>query len=111
MLSRLLSARHEGVWGVVARVVEEKEICAVALIRQVLIQLGVDNGGKRSSAWHWWGNVADDIRLGKEEEEVWHRKCNGDDDNDDDDGYGGGGRGGGDGRGGGGGGKKGKRFV
>jgi hypothetical protein len=30
-------------------VVEEEEICAVVLIHQVLIQLGVDNGGKRSS--------------------------------------------------------------
>jgi hypothetical protein len=95
MLSRLLSARHEGVWGVVVRVVEEEEIHAVALIRQVLIQLGVDNGGKRSSAWCWWDYVADNIRLGKEEEEPRHRKCDNDDNDNDDDGYRGGGRGGG----------------
>jgi hypothetical protein len=30
-------------------VVEEEEVRAVVLIHQVLIQLGVDNGGKRSS--------------------------------------------------------------
>ena len=41
--------QHEGVQGVVVRVVEEEEICAVVLICQVLIQLGVDDGGKRSS--------------------------------------------------------------
>ncbi len=29
--------------------VEEEEVHAVVLIHQVLIQLGVDNGGKRSS--------------------------------------------------------------
>jgi hypothetical protein len=34
---------------VVVRVVEEEEVHAVVLIRQVLIQLGVDDGGKRSS--------------------------------------------------------------
>jgi hypothetical protein len=33
----------------VVRVVEEEEVCAVVLICQVLIQLGVDNKGKRSS--------------------------------------------------------------
>ncbi len=33
----------------VVRVVEEEEVHAVVLICQVLIQLGVDNGGKRSS--------------------------------------------------------------
>ncbi len=49
MLSRLQSARHEGVWGMVVHVVEEEEVRAVVLIRQVLIQLGVDDGGKRSS--------------------------------------------------------------
>ncbi len=49
MLSRLQSARHEGVWGMVVCMVEEEKVRAVVLIRQVLIQLGVDNGGKRSS--------------------------------------------------------------
>ncbi len=33
----------------VVRMVEEEEVCAVVLIHQVLIQLGVDDGGKRSS--------------------------------------------------------------
>ncbi len=56
--------------------------------------------------------MADNVRLGKEEEEAWRCKFD-DKDNDDNDGYrGGGGRGGG-GRGGGGrgGGEKGKKFV
>jgi hypothetical protein len=34
---------------VVVCVVEEEEVHSVVLICQVLIQLGVDNGGKRSS--------------------------------------------------------------
>ncbi len=34
---------------VVVRVVEEEKVRAVVLICQVLIQLRVDNGGKRSS--------------------------------------------------------------
>ncbi len=33
----------------VIRMVEEEEVRTVVLIHQVLIQLGVDNGGKRSS--------------------------------------------------------------
>jgi hypothetical protein len=41
--------RHRGVWGVVILVVEEEEVSAVVLVCQVLIQLGVDDGGKRSS--------------------------------------------------------------
>ncbi len=49
MLLRLLLARHRGIRGVVICVVEEEEICTVALICQILIQLGVDDGGKRSS--------------------------------------------------------------
>jgi hypothetical protein len=40
--------RHEVVRGVVVRVVEEEEDCAVVLVRQVPIHPGVDDGGKRS---------------------------------------------------------------
>jgi hypothetical protein len=39
--------RHEGVWGVVVRVVEEEEVGAIVLVRQVPIHPGVDDGGKR----------------------------------------------------------------
>ncbi len=39
---------HEGVWGVVIRVVEEEEIGAVVLVRQVPIHPGVDDGGTSS---------------------------------------------------------------
>ncbi len=49
--------------------------------------------------------MADNVRLGKEEEEAWHRKCNDNDNNDDNVGYGGCGHGGRGGE------KKGKRFV
>jgi hypothetical protein len=40
--------RHEGIQGVVKRVVEEEEVHTVVLICQVLTQPGVDDGGKRS---------------------------------------------------------------
>jgi hypothetical protein len=41
--------QHKGVWGMVVRMVEEEEVGAVALVCQVPIYPGVDNGGKRSS--------------------------------------------------------------
>jgi hypothetical protein len=41
---------HEGVWGVVVRVVEEEEACTVVFDCQVTIRPGVDDGGKRSGA-------------------------------------------------------------
>jgi hypothetical protein len=41
--------RHEGVRGMVLCVVEEEEVRTVVLMRQILIQLGVDDGWKRSS--------------------------------------------------------------
>ncbi len=41
--------RHEGIGGVVVRVVEEEEVGAVVLVGQVPIHPGVDDGGKRSS--------------------------------------------------------------
>ncbi len=48
-LSRLLLVIYKGVRGVVICVVEEEEVRTVLLICQVLIQLGVGDGGKRSS--------------------------------------------------------------
>jgi hypothetical protein len=39
----------QGGGGVAVRVVEEEEVCATVLICQVLIQLRVGDGGKRSS--------------------------------------------------------------
>jgi hypothetical protein len=39
---------HEGIRSVGVRVVEEDEVGAVALVCQVPIHPGVDNGGKRS---------------------------------------------------------------
>ncbi len=59
--------RLESVWGMVVHVGEEEEVHAPVLIHQVLIQLGVDEGGKRSSVT-LVGYVADNLRLGKEEE-------------------------------------------
>jgi hypothetical protein len=56
-----------------------------------------------------WDYMADNVWLGKEEEEAQRHKCD-NDVNDDNGGYGGGGGGEG-GREGGGGGKKGKRIV
>ncbi len=41
--------RHKDLRGMVVCLVKEEEVCAVVLICQVLIQPGVDNGGKRSS--------------------------------------------------------------
>jgi hypothetical protein len=40
--------RHEGIQGVVVRGVEEEEDSAIVLVHQVLIQPGVEDGGKRS---------------------------------------------------------------
>ncbi len=48
---------------------EDEEVCAIVLICQVLIQPGVDDGGKRSGMT-LVGYVADNLRLGKEEEEA-----------------------------------------
>jgi hypothetical protein len=79
---------------------EEEEVLPSVLICQVLIQPGVDDGGKRSGM-RLVGYVPDNLRLGKEEEEALRL----DGHNDNNDGYRGGGGGGG-GKGGGGGGKK-----
>ncbi len=49
--------------------VEDEEVRAVVLVHQVLIQPGVDNEGKRSGMTSG-GYVADNVRLGKEEEET-----------------------------------------
>ncbi len=40
--------RHEGVWSVVVRVVEEEEVGTVVHVHQVSIHPRVDGGGKRS---------------------------------------------------------------
>ncbi len=89
---------------------EEEEVRAPVLTRQVLIQPGVDNGGKRSGVT-LVGYVTDYLRLEKEEEEALH--LDGHDNNDD--GYRGGGGGRGRWKGGwemeGEGGEKGKRLV
>ncbi len=61
--------RHEGIRGVVVRMVVEEEVRAIVLICHFLIQPGVDDGGKRSGMT-LVGYVADNVRLGKEEEEV-----------------------------------------
>jgi hypothetical protein len=66
--------RHQGIQGIVICMVEEEEVCAIVLICQVLIQPGVDDGGKRSGVM-LVGYVADNIRLGEEEEEALH--CDG----------------------------------
>ncbi len=94
----------EGVWGVVVCVGEEEEVHAIALICQVLIQPGVDDGGKRSGVM-LVGYLADNLRRGKGEEEAL--RLDGHDD--DKGGYRGGGKGGGTWRGRGG--NKGKRLV
>ncbi len=54
--------------GMVVQVVEEEEVRAVVLIRQVLIQPRVDDGENRIGV-KLLGYVADN-RLGKEEEEA-----------------------------------------
>ncbi len=41
--------RHGGIRGVGVRVVEEDEVGTIAIVHQVPIHPGVDNGGKRSS--------------------------------------------------------------
>ncbi len=95
----------------VVHVVEEEEVHAVVLIYQVLIQLRVDNGWKRSSVMlvglRGRQHQAGEGGGGGAAPQVRRRN-----DNNDNDGYGGqGGRGRGGGHGGGGGGKKGTRFV
>ncbi len=79
----------EGISGVVVHVGEEEEVRTIVLICQVLIQPKVDNGGKRIGMT-LVGYVADNLRLGKEEEEAL--RLDGHDD--DNDGYRGGGGGG-----------------
>ncbi len=46
--------QHEGIWGIVVRMVEDEEVRAIVLIRQVLIQPGMDDGGKRRRWWDMW---------------------------------------------------------
>jgi hypothetical protein len=81
-----LTGQHEGIRGVVICMVKEEEVCAIVLICLVPIQPGVYDGGKRSGVM-LVGYVADNVRLGKDEEEALCHE--GKDDNDD--GYRGGG--------------------
>jgi hypothetical protein len=80
--------------------VEDEEVCTVVFNCQVTIRM-IGGGG---AAQRWWDYVADNIRLGKEEEEALRHKGK-TNNNNDYDGFRGGGRGGE------GGGKKWKRFV
>jgi hypothetical protein len=102
--------RHGGVWGVVVPVVEEEEVALLYSFVRFCSDPGWTMGG-RGAAWRWWDYVADNVRLGKEEEVARHREYDDNNYDDDNDGYGGGGHGGGAGHEGEGKGKKGKRFV
>jgi hypothetical protein len=72
----------------IIRVVEEEEVCPIVLICQVLIQTRVDDGGERIGVT-LVGYMAENVRLGKKEEEALH--CDGHNNNDG--GYRGGGEG------------------
>jgi hypothetical protein len=68
--------RAFGAWSYVGW---RRKLRAVVLIGQVLIQPGVDDGGKRSGVTSV-GLRGRNVRLGNEEEEALRRKGEGDDD-------------------------------